>query len=364
MAKVTRKGFDLEGAVRHDLRSFPPYQAMVSPGALPGDARAANGEVIKLDGNENVYGCSPRVQAALATFSRYHIYPDADQRDLRAALATYTGLDAAHLIVGSGSDELIDLLFRLVLNAGDNVISASPTFGMYEVNTTLCGGKLLDVPRDADYRVNPGAILEAITPQTKAIILACPNNPTGTPTPRRDIETLLEAGRLVIADEAYFEFSGQTVADLVPAHENLVVLRTFSKWAGLAGLRVGYGLMSPALVQRLMAIKPPYNVNVAANVAALESLKDQPHLKHTVALLVKERERLNAKLGEIAFLKPVPSVANFILCRVIGRDARQLQLGLRKKGIYIRYYRELPEFVRISVGTPEHTDLLIQSLKE
>lgn len=363
MPRAKTGSFSFERFVRKDLRDMEPYAPIAFPGSLPGDGKAANGELIKLDGNENVYGCSARVQRALADYRGYHIYPDAEQRELREALAGYTGLSAAQILAGSGSDELIELLLRLTLDPGDCIINCPPTFGMYEVNAKFCGGEAVAVPRESSYELNVPGILKAIGPTTKAIIIANPNNPTGTLTPRKEIEALLETGLAVLVDEAYYEFCGETVADLLPTRGNLIVLRTFSKWAGLAGLRIGYGLMSPELVQRLMAVKPPYNINAAANLAALESLKDVEYLQGTVKALVKEREHLAQRLLELEYLQPIPSAANFILCRVLGRDAKQLWRELRTKGIYIRHFKELPEFIRISVGKPEQSELLIQALR-
>ena len=354
---------ELDRFVRKDLVSVQAYQSIAFPGSLPGDGRAANGELVKLDGNVNVYGCSPRVQEALNRYKEYHVYPEPDQGDLRNALAGYTGIGSDHIVCGAGSDELIDLLMRLVLETGDTVVSCPPTFGMYAGSARLCGGRTIDVPRSDKFQVQVDAVIAAIEKTTKAIILASPNNPTGTPVQRSEIERLLGAGVLVIVDEAYYEFALRTVVGLVPEYENLIVLRTFSKWAGLAGLRVGYGIMAPELVQRLMAIKPPYNINAAANVAALESLQDLDYLLGRVRALVEERDRLYECLQQIDYLKPVPSDANFILCRVAGHNAKQLQRWLRGQGVYIRHFDSLPEFVRISVGRPQHTDLLMTALK-
>ena len=349
--------------MRPHLRMLPRYQAIQPPGALEGDAVA--GPVIKLDGNENVYGCSPRVQRALAAFKHYHIYPDPEQRRLRRALEGYTGLDSRYILGGAGSDELIDLLLRLLLDPGDKVVNCVPTFGMYSFNTEVCGGEVITLPRTEEYQVDVEAVLAAIDARTKAIFIASPNNPTGTVTQREDILRLLRADALVIVDEAYYEFCGLTVADLVPKHDNLVVLRTFSKWAGLAGLRLGYGLFPPEIVERLMAMKPPYNVNAAAELAALESLKDVDYLMGTVRAIVEERDRLFVQLRNLDFLEPVPSQANFILCKVIGRGAEAIQRGLRRKGIFIRYFDtpQLQGHIRISVGKPEHTDAVIRELR-
>ena len=169
----------------------------------------------------------------------------------------------------------------------------------------------------------------------------------------------------MVVDEAYYEFSGVTIAPLVPHYENLVVLRSFSKWAGLAGLRVGYGIFPHRLAELISKIKPPYNVNVAAQIAALESLRDVDYLRDTIGTIVAERGCLFAKLKGVGFLDPFPSQANFILCSVLNGQAREIHHQLKQKGIFIRYFDtpQLENCLRISVGKPEHTDVLIDALK-
>ena len=355
----------IERLLRRDLRAIEPYQPIQPPGSVEGDGATVNDAPIKLDGNENVYGPSPRVAGALQSLTGCHLYPDPEQRELRTALAAYTGVEASHILAGAGSDELIDLLLRLLLEPGEQIITLLPTFGMYSFSAHVCGGNVIDVRRDAGYGVDVEQVLRAIAPGTKVIFVASPNNPTGNLTPAEDILRLLESGLLVVVDEAYYEFSGVTMALLVPQHENLVVLRTFSKWAGLAGLRIGYGIFSPTLVSHLMAIKPPYNINVAAQTAALASLADTGYLHNTVHAITAERGRLFDKLAALSSLRPLPSHANFILCHCLQGDALRLQRALRRQGIYIRYFDTplLQNAVRISVGKPEHTDILIDALK-
>jgi histidinol-phosphate aminotransferase len=175
---------------------------------------------------------------------------------------------------------------------------------------------------------------------------------------------ILETGVPVAVDEAYYEFSRQTVTPLLEKYQNLMVLRTFSKWAGLAGMRVGYGIMPPAIADYLLRIKIPYNVSVAAMVAVRESLKDIDYLENTVDKIIAERVRLFEKLSGIEWLKPVPSQANFILCLVEKMEAKELRDRLQDKGILVRYFEEprLKDYIRFSVGKPEHTDALIRAL--
>ena len=185
-------------------------------------------------------------------------------------------------------------------------------------------------------------------------------------TSEGDIARLLDLPLIVVLDEAYSEFSRKTLVPLVEQHDNLIVLRTFSKWAGLAGLRVGYGVFPDRIAALLLRIKPPYNVNAAAQVAALESLNDLEYLQGTVKAIVAERRRLFDALAAFPQLVPWPSEANFILCSVVGRDAEAIQRELRRRGILIRYFNTplLRNYIRVSVGKPEHTDALVAALND
>lgn len=356
----------IERLIRGDLLSLKAYQPIVPIEVLSERAGVPIKGVIKLDGNENPYGCSPRVTDALARYPFYHIYPDPEQSEVRQALAGYVGIGAEHILAGAGSDELIDLILRLFLEPGDRVINCVPTFGMYSFCTGVCGGKVVDVPRDRAYAVDISAVKGAIKGKTKVIFIASPNNPSGNITRQRDIIELVKTGIIVVVDEAYYEFSEVTVAPLVPRYGNLIVLRSFSKWAGLAGLRIGYGIFPTAIVEQLLKIKQPYNVNLAAQIAVKESLADIDYLKGTVRAVVAERERLFAKLKQLKFLKPWPSKANFILCAVVKGDAQLIHEGLQRKGIFVRYFDTplLRNSLRISVGKPEHSDALIQALRK
>jgi histidinol-phosphate aminotransferase len=222
------------------------------------------------------------------------------------------------------------------------------------------------VPREEDFSVSVAAVKAAVSPRTKLIFLANPNSPTGNLTPREDILEIAATGLPVVVDEAYYEFSGETVVPLLEQYPNLMVVRTFSKWAGLAGLRVGYGVFPPRIANYLLRIQIPYNVNVAALVAVRESLADIDYLKGRVAAILEERERLFTALNKIPFLKPYPSWANFIFCSVLNGKAGRLQQQLQDRGILVRYFDTplLKDAVRISVGRPEHTAALMKVLSE
>ena len=206
----------------------------------------------------------------------------------------------------------------------------------------------------------------AITPKSKIIFLTSPNNPTGNIVPEYQTRALLDTGLLVVMDEAYFEFCGDTAIPLLTEYQNLVVLRTFSKWAGLAGLRIGVGAMDSRLAATMMSMKPPYNVNLAAEVALTTSLEDTPGLLERVAEIVAERERMMQQLLDVPNLTPWPSRANFILCEVPDGRGQEIFDGLCSRGIFLRYWSSgrLKNFIRTSIGLPHETDAVVDAFRE
>jgi histidinol-phosphate aminotransferase len=360
---------ELEGIKKYiqpRLLEFHGYSASTSPDTLKGKLDVPVKNIIKMNANENPYGCSPRVLKALGKCDHLHIYPDDGQQELRKQLAAYAGVPAERIIAGHGSNTLIDLIVRLFVAPGDEVITFVPTFDIYRFSTQICGGNLINLNRDEKFAIDIKKIKATINSRTKLIFLATPNNPTGNTIPQVDIKEILAIGVPVVVDEAYYEFSFETSMPLVNQYENLIVLRTFSKWAGLAGLRVGYGVFPPAIVNFLMAIKIPHNVSVAAEVAVKESLEDIKYLQSRVKALVDERAVLWSALQKITWLKPYPSQANFIYCRVLKGSAFELYQKLQRRGILVRFFDNplLNNGVRFSVGKPEHTTALIKALQE
>lgn len=358
---------EIEALIRPDLAALEPYTPIVPFEALSARLGLPVERIIKLDANENPYGPAPGVREALARYPFYAIYPDPDQTELRAAISRYIGQPSERIICGNGSDEIIDLLMRLFVAPGDAVVEAPPTFGMYSFNTGIVGGRLVQVPRDAAFGVDVEAIAAAVeASHAKLIFLPSPNNPDGSLLPRAAVERLLELPAVLVVDEAYAEFSGQSVADLVGQAPNLVVLRTFSKWAGLAGLRIGYGLVPEPIIRHLWKIKPPYNINMAAQVAALASLAAVDELLANVRRIVAERERVFAALAAMPQVRVYPSAANFLLVRLHSGDGRAVKQALERRGILIRYYHKpgLQDCIRISIGTPAQNDALLAALRE
>ncbi len=356
----------IEKLIRPELAALGGYSAHKAPETLSGVVEVPVESIIKIDANENPYGCSPLVQQALAENGDWNKYPDAGQTMLRQQLQEYVGVDAGSIVAANGSGEVLDEILRLFLESGDEVINCVPTFDLYRFRTLINRGNLVNVPRDGNFDVDIKAVKAAITQKTKLIILANPNNPTGNLTTREDILELLETGVPLLVDEAYYEFSGETVAPLVGEYANLMVLRTFSKWAGLAGLRIGYGIVSPEIAGYLMKIKLPYNVSMAASIAVQAALKDSDYLMDRVKAIIAERERLFGELVKFDWLKPFPSRANFIFCLLSKGKAVDVQQRLQNKGILVRYFDQPPlqNGFRVSVGKPEHTDRFIQVLRE
>jgi len=355
------------------LESLPPYTPIEPFEVLSARIGRAPSQIVKLDANENPYGPLAVVRQALGKLDFPHIYPDPESRALRAALAKFTGVDEAYLLAGSGADELIDLLMRIFLEPNDCILSCPPTFGMYAFDAELNAARCIEAPRRADFSLDMDAIRSAVEEhQPKLFFVTSPNNPDGSVIHPEMMDEILSLPTLVVLDEAYIEFAGKNLGASssrireVPRRENLVVLRTFSKWAGLAGLRIGYGAFPSWLMPTLWKSKQPYNVNVAASLAAQVSLEQAGELEKVVERLAAERSRLSAALREIPYLQPYPTQANFILCKVIGRDAAELKAKLAQEyGVFIRYFNKpgLRDHIRISVGRPQDTDVLIRALK-
>lgn len=359
--------------IRTHLESLPPYIPIEPFDVLSARSGRDPAQIIKLDANENPYGLLPIVREALGKLDFPHIYPDPESRLLRKSLAEFTGVAEDYLLAGSGADELIDLLMRVFLEPNDCILSCPPTFGMYSFDAELNAARCIEVPRHADFSLDMESIHKAAEEyHPKLFFITSPNNPDGSLIPPNVVDGLLSLPTLIVLDEAYIEFAGENLgAGLsrireVPARENLAVLRTFSKWAGLAGLRIGYGAFPKWLMPTLWKSKQPYNVNVAASVAAQVSLDHVDELLKVVEVLKHERDRLFQSLQKISYLKPYPTQSNFILCKVVQRDAAELKSRLAQEhGIFIRYFNKpgLRDHIRISVGRPEDTDTLTKALQ-
>ena len=361
--------FDIKTFVRSHFVDMPAYKPIYPLDVIAEDLGIPQEQLIKLDANENPYGALPEVLKAVARLQTAHIYPDPESRRVRALLAEYHKISEKFLVLGSGADELIDLIMRLVMGPADRLLNCPPTFGMYSLDASINQAEVINVPRLSDFSLDVVGMQDAIQEyQPKLIFLANPNNPDGKLIPPEIIKTILAYPLMVVLDEAYINFSGEDEdwIQQVCEYDNLIVLRTFSKYAGLAGLRIGYGVFPENFVPALMKAKQPYNVSVAAQEAAFVSLQNIDQLDQNTTSIILERERLFEKLSKISWLTPFPSSANFILCKVSKKNAQDVNQSLRKEGILIRYFNKpgLDDHIRISIGRPEHTDRLIDVLEK
>jgi histidinol-phosphate aminotransferase len=320
---------------------------------------------IKLASNENPCGPSPKGVAVLGEIGpMLHRYPDGGGRRLRVALAERWKLTPDHVILGNGSDEIIGLLIRAVMAPGDEAVMADHTFVIYKTEVTTAHGVPIEVPLKA-WRHDLAAMAEAVTPRTRLLFVCNPNNPTGTMVTAAEVERLmtrLPEHVVVVFDEAYYEYvrSREFPDSLAYVKQNrhAVVLRTFSKIYGLAGLRIGYGLSTPEIVGYLNRVRPPFNANSVAQRAALAALGDEEHLARSRSVTESGLAVLQAGLRNLGF-DPVPSEANFVYFDV-GRDGKQVFERLLREGIIIRHIEG--HMLRVTVGLPEENQRFLQAL--
>ncbi|MDE2746261.1 MAG: histidinol-phosphate transaminase [Chloroflexota bacterium] len=360
--------------VRPHLARLPGYAPVVP---LAERARLAGldpEDCLKLDANENPYGIHPSVRDTLTTaLADPHfgsIYPDPNQTELRAALARYTGLDSDMIVAGAGADELLDLTLRALLSPGDSIITCPPSFGMYPFLADVNELKLVEVPRRDGFALDAEALLAAIdrAAADSVVVLTSPNNPSGDLVPRDLLCEILARGATVMLDEAYIEFAGfeSSAQDLLSEYPRLIIMRTFSKWAGIAGLRLGYALAHPDLVASLIKIKQPYNINQAAEVAGIAAVDCVDEIAEQIDAIRNTRDQLYDALLGIEGLSPLPSSANYILVEVdpgIG-TGRQIHDRLAAVGVFTRTYSDplLTNYLRISMPQANQLDILLERL--
>ncbi|MEW9702078.1 histidinol-phosphate transaminase [Paenibacillus sp. SI8] len=361
-----------------DFKTIQPRQVLsvmkpYSPGKPIWEVQRELGidKVTKLASNENPLGPSPKAIAAIQSYlGEIHRYPDADTVDLRLALANQLKVTADHVIVTNGADELITLLSETFLEPEDEIIVPAPTFSEYEFGANLMGTRVITVPLRDGYAYNVEDLLAVVTKKTKLLYICSPNNPTGTYLKRDDLHRLLDAlppRILVIFDAAYSHFvTSDDYSDgleFVRSGYPIMVTQTFSKIYGLAGIRVGYGIAAPSLIQSIRQVKEPFNVNVLAQVGAVAALEDDAHLEATRSMNTQVREQLYATLAKLG-IPFTRSMSNFVLAK-FGRNAKNVYDELMKKGVIVRYGGgwNLPEHLRISIGSPEDHEALSEALE-
>lgn len=345
--------FNLEKLVRKNIQSLKPYSS--ARHEFTGKAS------IFLDANENAYG-SPLERDS------YNRYPDPLQWQVKFALTKIKGVPAENIFIGTGSDEVIDLAFRIFCNPGvDNVIVCPPTYGMYQVSADINDVAIKKVNLTKDFQLDVEGILDAVDEHTKLLFICSPNNPTGNNMNREDVELLLNNfPGIVIIDEAYINYSKQkTFIQELTEYPNLIVMQTLSKAWGLAALRLGLAYASMDIVDIYNKTKPPYNVNEASQQLALQALQNTEQVNNWIKEVVLEREKLTQQLNGLSFIEKIyPSDANFFLMKV--NDADKLYNYLTDNEIVVRNRTKevmCENCLRITVGTPAENFLLIQTLK-
>lgn len=351
------------------IRELVPYQ----PGKPIAEVKRELGleRVVKLASNENALGPSPRALEAISReVAELHRYPEGTCPGLRAALSSRLDVPPECLAFGNGSDELIHFLGLAYLQEGHQVVQSEPTFVRYEAAAVLNKARLVRVPL-RDWQYDGDAMRAALSPSTRIVFLANPNNPTGAYLCARDFERLVESlpeGSLLCVDEAYVEYVD--AADYpdslgyVRAGANVVVLRTFSKIYGLAGLRIGYAVARPEIIRALEQVREPFNVNTLAQVAAIAALDDEEHRRRSRECVLNGRSHLESELRRLGWT-PYPSQGNFVWVETY-RDGRELFHALLRKGVIVRTgdIFGAPTCLRITVGTAEENAMLLKAVEE
>ncbi len=361
MKKITIKKL-----IRKDLTSINGYVPGTSAQDLAAIYKLDPKDVIKLNANENPYGYSPIVLKTLDN-PWYRFYPPSDYKTLRLNVGKYAGVPPKQIAVGSGSDELIDLFLRIITDTNDSIINCPPTFPMYDDFIKLNKGKVINIKRGKDFSVDiPKIIKTSKQKNVKAIILCNPNNPTGNITSILDIEKLLQTGKIIIVDEAYYEFSKQTALPLINTYPNLVIFRTFSKWAGLAGFRIGYGIMDPFFVNLLLKLKLPFNVNVVAESAVIATLQDLSFTSENIKKIIDGRKKMFQELSLLPKITVYQSYGNCGLVQVKNDIYGKIKKTFEKNKISLRYVDTplIPKSIRITIGTPKQNTEIVKILTE
>ena len=356
-------------ALAHDgVRALRPYEPGKPIDELERELGVTN--IIKLASNENPLGPSAQaIAAASAALPEVFLYPDGNAFDLKQALAKRLGITPGQLIIGNGSSDILDFVLRAFVTPVHEVIYAQHAFAMYPILTRIVGATAVQVPA-VNWGHDLHAMLSAITTKTRVIFVANPNNPTGTWLSRKALTEFLgkvPSHVLVVLDEAYFEYVEEAEyangVELATQFDNLVVTRTFSKVYGLAGLRIGYGVCHPGLADFLNRVRPPFNANSPALAAAEAALADEAHLKASVDMNRNGLEQLAAAF-RVLKLDYIPSVGNFISVRM-PKNGREIFQALLRQGVIVRPVDnyEMPDFLRITVGTEEENEKFIEALE-
>jgi len=348
---------------RESLKDLKPYD----PHEIP--------YKIKLNANENPYGLPEEIIEEILTkakYLEYSRYPNANSVKLSGIVASFWGLNRNNIVIGNGSDELIDYLVKTFSEKGRRIISTAPSFAMYKIYSMINGSDFVQIPlNQSNFSLNEDKVLEEAKKEDSSIVfLAYPNAPTGNYFAEdKMIKIIEESGCLVVVDEAYYEFGEKTFIPLISQYDNLAILRTFSKAYSLASLRVGYLLSNPKIINEVRKVKSPFNVNTFSQLAAQVVFENKEIIKVNIKKIIEERERLTDGINKIPLFKAYPSRTNFVLIEAGSKENLDLVYNhLLKQGILVQIvfdpiFSTTRYFLRITVGNREENDILIKDLE-
>lgn len=351
----------IKDIIRSEFKDFIPYNANQVPYR------------VKLDANESPFELPMSVRKKLADIimegPALNLYPDTDSIELRKTLSSYWGVDMEGIVVGTGSDQLIQVLVNTFVGKGDKVICPTPSFSMYKLDTIIGGGTVVEILLKEESNFNYDVdefISKTNSEAAKLLILCTPNNPTGNLLPLKEIEKVCSMcpNTVIVVDEAYAEFSGESAISLLPKFANLIVLRTFSKAYGLAGIRCGYSLSSREMATEINKVRPPYNISSLSQLVAKLVFEDREEIDKQIKYLIEQREYLSGELAKLNNVCVYPSGANYILVKL--PDAKMVAKELEKRGVLVRSFGDAPvlgKYIRISVGNKEQNDILLEEFK-
>ncbi len=345
-----------------DLKKYDPVD---SDKKLAEEFGLKEKDIIRLNANENPYGPWAGIKDSFSEI-KFNVYPDSNQDLLRESLSKYTGLDKNQIVAGSGADEMIECIFKIFCNKDDVLIDVQPTFGMYSFLADSIGMKVMPFERDLDWTININKLKEEIDINSaKVIFLASPNNPTGNSLSNQDLEEILKMDILVVVDETYFEFCGSTAAEMIKDYENLIILRSFSKWAGIAGLRIGYMLANSEIIDNVFKVKQPYNINVVAEKAAILTLENRLGLQPNIEKILSEKMEFIEFINNLDDVYAFSSDANFILCKFPKNGGKFIFNKLAREGIFVRSFsnENLKDCLRFTIGTANQMKKVKEVLK-
>jgi histidinol-phosphate aminotransferase len=362
---------DLQLLARAEVRELSSYNAGLSSEAVR--KRFGLTRIAKLGSNENPLGPAPAVTAAMAqACGEIALYPDASCQALRSALSEKLGVPGEHLVFGNGSEDLLSIISRVFLDHGDQVVSVVPSFGLHFIYPLAAGAQVIGVPMTAEGAFDVAAMLAALTPRTRLLMFSCPSNPVGSTLTGDELQQLLDAlppQCLLVFDEAYYEYAQfeaeypDCLSLIQASGKPFILLRTFSKAYSLAGLRIGYGVVSdPLLADLIDRLRTPFNVNRVAQAAALAALADEAHLQATLEHVSVERQRMQNALRGLG-ITCVPSMANFLFFST-PLAAETVNQALLRQGVIVKPWREpgYTEYLRVSVGSRADNDLFLAAL--